>query len=108
MYFILPETENRTLEDIELHFSDNNKKMTDRKIHKMSKTKTKDVENAEVSAKKVNSISDIVEMNNRTPAMMMGAVNNGMVLDNDDGRTNGDVMNGNIGGCDNRAYANDR
>lgn len=34
MYNILPETENRTLEDIELHFSDNSKKLTDRKIMK--------------------------------------------------------------------------
>lgn len=29
MYFILPETEQRSLEDIELHFSDNLKRMTD-------------------------------------------------------------------------------
>lgn len=29
MYFWLPETENRSLEDIELHFSDNTKKLTD-------------------------------------------------------------------------------
>lgn len=29
MYFILPETENRSLEDIELHYSDNKKKITD-------------------------------------------------------------------------------
>lgn len=34
MYAILPETEDRTLEDIELHFSDNNRKLTDRKIAK--------------------------------------------------------------------------
>lgn len=34
MYKILPETENRTLEDIEMHFSDGSKKITDRKIHK--------------------------------------------------------------------------
>lgn len=33
-YFIIPETENRTLEDIELHFSDNTRKLTDRKIPK--------------------------------------------------------------------------
>lgn len=33
-YFIIPETENRTLEDIELHFSDNALKLTDRKIPK--------------------------------------------------------------------------
>lgn len=35
MYNILPETENRTLEEIELHFADNNKKITDRKINKI-------------------------------------------------------------------------
>lgn len=33
-YFIIPETENRTLEDIELHFSDNSRNLTDRKIQK--------------------------------------------------------------------------
>ncbi|XP_031626287.1 facilitated trehalose transporter Tret1-1-like, partial [Contarinia nasturtii] len=32
MYNILPETENITLEDIELHFSDNSKRIIDRKI----------------------------------------------------------------------------
>lgn len=32
IYLIMPETENRTLEDIEMHFSDNTKKITDRKI----------------------------------------------------------------------------
>lgn len=36
MYKILPETENRTLEDIEMHFSDGSKKITDRKIHKQN------------------------------------------------------------------------
>lgn len=29
MYFILPETENRSLEDIELHYADDTKKITD-------------------------------------------------------------------------------
>lgn len=37
MYNILPETESRSLEDIELHFSDDSKKLTDRQIRKMSK-----------------------------------------------------------------------
>lgn len=37
MYFILPETENYTLEDIELHFSDDSKKLTDLKIIKSNK-----------------------------------------------------------------------
>lgn len=36
VYFILPETEGRTLEDIELHFADNSKKITDHKIAKLS------------------------------------------------------------------------
>lgn len=35
MYFILPETEGRSLEDIELHFSDDSKKLTDWKIAKI-------------------------------------------------------------------------
>lgn len=38
-YIVLPETEGRTLEEIELHFSDNSKSITDRKIAK-SKPKT--------------------------------------------------------------------
>lgn len=29
MYFILPETEKRSLEDIEAHYTDNTKKITD-------------------------------------------------------------------------------
>lgn len=33
-YFIIPETENRSLEDIELHFSDNSRNLTDRRIQK--------------------------------------------------------------------------
>lgn len=32
MYYILPETDKCTLEDIELHFSDNQKSLTDRKV----------------------------------------------------------------------------
>ncbi|KAL7033165.1 hypothetical protein ACKWTF_007494 [Chironomus riparius] len=38
IYFYLPETEKRTLEDIELHFSDNNKKLKDIKIPKNKTT----------------------------------------------------------------------
>lgn len=38
MYFILPETENRTQEDIELHFTDKSKKVTDRKIARLNST----------------------------------------------------------------------
>jgi hypothetical protein len=42
IYFYLPETERRTLEDIELHFSDNNKKFSDKKIPKNSSSKSLD------------------------------------------------------------------
>lgn len=38
MYFILPETEHRTQADIELHFSDNSKNITDRKIARIHST----------------------------------------------------------------------
>lgn len=34
IFLYIPETERRTLEDIEVHFSDNTRKMTDRKIQK--------------------------------------------------------------------------
>lgn len=40
----MPETENRTLEEIELYFSDKNRKITDRKIPKTSKTTDNDIE----------------------------------------------------------------
>lgn len=44
MYFTLPETENRTLESIELHFSDKSKRITDRKILKHAPAKHADGE----------------------------------------------------------------
>lgn len=44
MYNILPETEGRTLEDIELHFSDNSKNITDRKISKLKSMQTQEKE----------------------------------------------------------------
>lgn len=36
MYNILPETEGRTLEEIENHFADDNRKITDHYIARMS------------------------------------------------------------------------
>lgn len=42
MFFIMPETEQRSLEDIELHFSDNSKGMTDIQIAKYVSTNAKD------------------------------------------------------------------
>lgn len=49
-YFILPETENISLEDIERHFSNNSKKITDRNIVKS--IKNKNVIDVECSLKK--------------------------------------------------------
>lgn len=42
MYQILPETEGCTLQDIETHFSDNNRKFTDRHIAKLSANNLKE------------------------------------------------------------------
>lgn len=49
-YNILPETENRTLEDIELHFSDNSRPITNREITMAKhavKTKQSEADNLE-------------------------------------------------------------
>lgn len=43
MYLILPETEGCTLEDIEIHFSDDNRKLTDRYIARRSESKLQEV-----------------------------------------------------------------
>lgn len=48
MYKFLPETERRTLEEIELHFSDNDKKLSDIKIRK----------NVDMSAKKEGNMTN--------------------------------------------------
>ena len=54
MYFLIPETENRTLEDIELHFSDNNRKITDIKIAKNRPihVKSNQIENGQIQSTK--------------------------------------------------------
>lgn len=44
MFNILPETENRSLEDIEIHFSDKTKKITNYKIEKLDSYRTNDSE----------------------------------------------------------------
>lgn len=98
MYLVLPETENCTLEDIELHFSDNSKKITDRIISKNSPTKhSKDEEAATVPTKPISMISDIIEMKNTE--------HNG----NDETATNTNRTSKSIdNGCDNYAFAIDR
>lgn len=58
MYFILPETEDHSLEDIELHFSDNLKKITDRKILKRSSGRNAVDLEARKLSKQISTISD--------------------------------------------------
>lgn len=48
VYYYMPETENRTLEDIEMHFSENDKKLTDIKIPKISSI-SRDIEIADAA-----------------------------------------------------------
>lgn len=52
IFLYVPETERRTLEDIEVHFSDNNRKMTDRKIKK--NTSFDDILNAQSGKNNMN------------------------------------------------------
>lgn len=49
MYFIFPETEGRTLEDIELHFSDNSKRITDHHIAKSSNSNHSESVNVDIT-----------------------------------------------------------
>lgn len=64
MYKILPETENRTLEEIELHFSNNSRKLTDRNIAKADPMSSK-MANGDIEAmgqKSQNPISVVSEL----------------------------------------------
>lgn len=47
LYFILPETEGRTLEDIERHFSEKGQGLTDRHIKVYQPVKKRDVDEEE-------------------------------------------------------------
>lgn len=57
-YNVLPETEGRSLEDIELHFADNSKNICDRKIARKSKKST----NSNEKAKNVKKVSSNVDL----------------------------------------------
>lgn len=102
MYQILPETEGRSLEDIELHFSNNSLKLTDRNIPKTSskqnsKNMPKDCETngdperiAKNSITTATIVSDMVEMNennttyrNQNNVTKDGCDNKGFTTDSD-------------------------
>lgn len=85
-YFIIPETENRTLEDIELHFSDNSLKLTDRKIPKNVvgkdlKTIDSDKPNGTVLSEKSPSVIVNMIMNDRRNGNDMGHSNKAFTPD---------------------------
>lgn len=61
IFLYIPETERRTLEDIEVHFSDNNRKMTDRKIQK--NTSFDDILNAQSGTKNINNGKPPIQAN---------------------------------------------
>lgn len=70
-YFILPETEGRTLEDIELHFSVNSRKLTDRKIEKNAAGKNPQISDGEkpkltTISEKSPSVIDTMTLNDQT------------------------------------------
>lgn len=88
MYNILPETENRSLEDIEIHFSDKTKKLTDYKIAKL------DLSQLNNNEMKTN--SNGIQANGQHPSLIMHS----------DEPTK-DTSNIKHIGCDNRGFVKD-
>lgn len=88
MYFLLPETENRTLEDIELHFSDNNRKLTDIRIRKVG--------DLNKTLRPMPRVDEIIEIKPMTPSVVLDIVsspNRGI-----------DIQ---LNGCTNKAFTGD-
>lgn len=97
MYKILPETEGRSLEDIEMHFSNNSLKLTDRNIpissSKMNQNNTKDcetnIDTEQMGKKSITTISKMIETNenvnyrNQNPVIKDGCENKGFTVDSD-------------------------
>lgn len=89
MYFILPETENRTLEEIEKHFSENSRKLTDRNIQKFSDqsvaemdepSKANQTSNAAQDSRDIDTIER--QTNGVSTSSTLEYVNRGFVHDN--------------------------
>lgn len=97
IYQILPETEGRSLEDIEMHFSNNSLKLTDRNIpkssSKMNENNPKDcetnIDTEQIDKKAITSISDMIETNenanyrNQNHITKDGCDNKGFNMDSD-------------------------
>lgn len=78
MYLILPETENRSLEDIEMHFSDDTKTLFDRKIARVNSETNTDEVNGEIPKNNQTVIgheSDELEINAQNGCDNPGFVN---------------------------------
>ena len=58
LYCIVPETENRSLEEIEMHFSNNNNKLTHRKIARISPNHHNNGVNTVYKQNNSNSVED--------------------------------------------------
>lgn len=87
MYFLLPETENRTLEDIELHFSDNKRKLTDIYIRKGAAANNNRLPPlTEDTSKDVKSQTpSMLVMSEKSEPKLTGCVN--QAFNGDDGQT---------------------
>lgn len=61
-YFVLPETEHRTLEKIELFFSDKSRKLTDIRVRKITDHKKPNSENTESVGRNRSSIARVSDI----------------------------------------------
>lgn len=86
MYKILPETDNVTLEDIELHFSDNSRSLTDRKV---------------IQSNTISKGKHDTENGNEKP-MGSNVFNTGINSNKFEKKVDADEM-----GCDNKGYSMD-
>lgn len=96
MFNVLPETENCSLEDIEIHFSDKSKSLTNHKIQKLDlryKNKNNKI--------KKNSNSDVTSLNQPPPPSPPATA--GQTDESTKCATNIKQI-----GCDNRGFVNDK
>lgn len=102
MYFVMPETENRTLEEVEVHFSDNNRKITDIRIRKIQDIEANkamqlaiEINNRGLASAKPG---EVIEIKPMTPSVILDMVATNKSRGNPDGNSDGFV---------NRAFIND-
>lgn len=93
MYFYMPETENRTLEDIELHFSDNKRKLTDIRIRKIADIEANNAIQRVIDENKKTLASlkpgEMIEIKPMTPSVILDMVAPNISRRNADGSMDG-------------------